>query len=451
MDEMNPQPTQEQARTVFEIPDCNMENLAAKITVLNKKAKRLKLEPIVTKVLSVERREQTEQILIGEDETGNAKFRFYKFWRTYFTVEILGASPVLPDWEFLGTLEHHEAGNILRSFPGSEIPEQYRQASKKCDHCQKIRSRKNTYIVRNKVTSDIKQVGHNCVHDFLGHVSPQRLALFAEFIREMQEIGTGGGSGERSVHIAPLLEMVAACALEKGFISRAAAQNYLEKSEGRGGVCSTADQAWNYLFPTPEMKKRGDLIHITDEARRLAQEVIQWVNEGHAGTGNYGHNLKIAFTLDYITRKQLGIAASAVGSYQKAMGKQREYQAKEKYGVNSQHFGEVGKREVFTVKVTGEHAFPSQFGTTILFRMEDFNGNICVWWTGNNVLEIGKTYQVKATVKKHDLYKEIRQTVLTRISIIQEVENKSQVQPEGGTNEETVNSDIDRGVNRVCG
>lgn len=412
-------------RTRFEIPEDNMAMLAEKIEGLNRKAKRLKCPAIETRVTGTERRLETESWPIGEDEMGNTKFEYVKVERVYFFVEILGAAPVLPDWEFLGTLEHHAGGNIIRAVPGFDVPESYRVGGQACAHCQTVRARKNTFIVRNKVSGDVKQIGRNCLRDFLGHVSPQQLGLFAETLETLELCGApgGGGSGERSVDTLRFLEMAAACVLKFGFVSRAAAQAYAEKSEGHGRLTPTSSETWENLFPSPERRKSGGVITPDAAACRLAQDALNWARAGGAGNSDYGHNLKITLSLDYLTPKHAGIAASAIGVYQKHLGTLAAREAKAKYGANSNHFGEVGKRDVFTLTVIGEHVFESAWSESlVLFRMQDRFGNLAVWFTGSGNLEIGKTYDVKATVKRHDKYKEINQTVLNRITVIREIE-----------------------------
>src|SRR4051812_40459568 len=91
-------------RDTYLIPNANLGELNAKLEKLNKRAAKLACEPVITKVLGVVPR----IIKDGMDS----------FVRNYYEIQVTGAAPKLPGgWQFLGTLEHTPAGNILRSVP----------------------------------------------------------------------------------------------------------------------------------------------------------------------------------------------------------------------------------------------------------------------------------------------------------------------------------------------
>ncbi len=436
---MEKQETKQEVKTVFEIPSQNMYTLSEKIVALNKKAKRLKCPEITTNILGMQVRKERKPLgYVTLDSAPDEAFGIVS--TTYYTVKVLGVSPVLPDWEFLGTLEHAtETANILRSVPGFEIPDDYKTGKQKCDHCNKIRNRKDTYMVRNKVSGDVKQVGHNCVADFLGHVSPQQLAMFAQFLKEMEDCGgeSFGGSGrERSVSVLEFMEMACALTNTKGFVSRAAAQAYADKAGGHGGINSTGSETFKYLFPSTEMKKSGDLMSITQKDTDFANEVIDFV-EAAESNNNFMHNLKVTLSKQFLVSRDAGLAAAAISAFHKSIGYQAERIKKARVGENSNYFGEVGKRAVYTLTVLGEHVFDSQhqFGPNEvrLYRMIDDKGNIATWWTGTGHLEVGHSYNLKGTVKKHDDYKGTKQTVLSRCAVVEDLGKAVVPAPEGRT------------------
>lgn len=121
-----------------------------------------------------------------------------------------------------------------------------------------------------------------------------------------------------------------------------------------------------------------------------------------------------------VEHRGLGLACSMVPFYQKHLGNEFQRAARMKEESVSEHFGEAGKRDTYELTVIGESSFQSNFGTTSIYRMRDANGNVAVWFTASGSLEVGKTYKLKATVKKHDDYKGIKQTVLTRCSLLKE-------------------------------
>ncbi len=388
--------------TLFKIPARNLSYLNERLEKLNRKAAKLGVAPVSTKVLATS----------------------YHKREAWYEIEVTGLAPKLEGgWTFLGTLEHTEAGNILRALPGQSIPEQYRTSPKTCDHCKTIRNRKDTYVVKSEA-GETKQVGHNCVRDYLGHTSPARIALLAELIREFQEAGNeGSGRIPNELSMTAFMEMAAEVVLRKGFVSAKAAQAYAEKSGGVAGLTTTAAEVWFQFFHDPKLEREHPewFFSVTEAGVILGGDALDYAKTLEAKS-DYEYNLRTIAQKVIITRRDAGLLASAIGAYQKHMGFQAERKAKEAKFANSQYFGTVGKREIFGVTVIGEHIFaPTEYGygqeNRVLYRMQDAAGNVAVWFTSGKKLEVGKTYQLKATVKKHDDYKGIKQTVLTRAAV----------------------------------
>ncbi len=108
-----------------------------------------------------------------------------------------------------------------------------------------------------------------------------------------------------------------------------------------------------------------------------------------------------------------------------------ERDAREERKRNSTHQGVVGERTEFTLTLTGWHAYEAVFGyqkrTVRLFFYEDSAGNQFVWRSTSGVtlrnsdgslipLKRGQVFEVRATIKKHDIYNGVRQTILTRVA-----------------------------------
>jgi hypothetical protein len=84
--------------------------------------------------------------------------------------------------------------------------------------------------------------------------------------------------------------------------------------------------------------------------------------------------------------------------------------------VESNHVGLIKQRLVIPeAEVVGVKYIPTDFGETTMYRFLDASGNVLVWFASNNTgLEMGRKYALRGTVKKHDEYKGVRQTYLTR-------------------------------------
>lgn len=91
----------------------------------------------------------------------------------------------------------------------------------------------------------------------------------------------------------------------------------------------------------------------------------------------------------------------------------------------SQFVGTIGKRENFTVKINRIIPLEGYYGVSFLHIMKDPDGNELKWICSsqNNQLKEGETYQIKATVKGHNIYDSIiygsvNQTKINRVVIM---------------------------------
>ena len=104
-----------------------------------------------------------------------------------------------------------------------------------------------------------------------------------------------------------------------------------------------------------------------------------------------------------------------VPAYKRAM----EQAQTERVGKKSQYVGSIKERLEETLTLLKITPISGIFGTVDIHRFLDENDNLIVWFANSNSnMEEGETYRVKMTVKKHEEYKSIKQTTVTRVSII---------------------------------
>lgn len=389
--------------TIYKIPEVNVGALNARLEKMNRKAKKLGLPPVTTAIVKVESIERNSYF------DGEKHVRCEPYFVAMYHLEVTGDRVQLPGgWMFVGTLEHVEAGNILRTVPGETVPESFRTVAAKCDHCKLARRRKDTYLVRD-AEGAIKQVGHNCVADYLGHATPEALALMAEIVREFSEAGNGDGEyfGVREKPVLFPGSFLALCIeviKQIGFVSSAIAKADPSR-------IATSREALIHYFPTPDLKRSRHHIRASAESIKKAETILAWAKTDALSTTNdYGWNLKLALGGESCELRNAGLLASAPSAYDRYMGKLVERATK----TPSKHFGTVGARGVFRLTVVGKNHFESDFGGTTLYRMTDVDGNAATWWTGTGNLEIGASYYLKGTIKEHADYKGTAQTVLSR-------------------------------------
>jgi hypothetical protein len=388
----------------YVIPDRNFGEFQFRIAKLAKRAARLGVGEIT---YSSEERSRTDA------KTG----------RVYLShaVTLTGAAPKLAGWTFVATLQHAgEAGNILRAVPGAEVPESFRTAAPNCDHCKAARMRRETFLVKSDA-GELKQVGRQCVADFLGHADPQKIASLCEIWAEVGGLcedaeGEDWRSGGRARERWDLLRFLTctACAMRNyGWISRTKARESNDPL-----VKATASHAFSIMSPSRDQANDPKFPRTNAEDAAEADRALAWFEAEilpKEAKSDYEHNLSVISRMPSIDPKAFGLAASLIMIHRRAVGAALELG---KRAAVSQHFGEVGKRAEFTLTVTMIREFESNFGVTKLHKFLDAQGNEAVWFASREKLRQGSTYVVKATVKAHNARDGVKQTVLTRCTVI---------------------------------
>lgn len=87
---------------------------------------------------------------------------------------------------------------------------------------------------------------------------------------------------------------------------------------------------------------------------------------------------------------------------------------------SGEYVGEIGDRDVFELRIKKAIALYGYYGISTMHIMEDADGNTFVWTTAAKSLAVGETYRLKGTIKDHKEYKGVKQTILTRCSIVKD-------------------------------
>jgi hypothetical protein len=424
---------------VFLVPVRNLDYLSKEIERINKRAAKLEVAPIT---LTETEREVVEYE--RRDDDGELVTAYYE--QVY--VILTGETPRVAGFEFVATLEHDDAGTIIRRVPTFEGEEfdltPYRDAKPEhCDHCGLDRRRKDTYIVRNAESGETKQVGRQCLKDFIGAHNPEKYARIAEYLRDFFEaleggyggdFGGGGGSGPSLYSILDVLAITSKTIREYGWVA---------KSKAQPGQSPTADWVDRYLT---SRTKDNDLKRCTPEPEddEKAKLVLDWARSDEfvekAGTNDYLWNLGVSCASDYIPLRRLGLVCSAVSSYDRerefTIRRDREQtERKDKTFV-----GTKDKREVFELTLLRIIWIEDRYqgGSKPLYIFNDADGNEVKWFASNSAgvaeqvqidgiedpqyhfepITEGQTYRVKATVKRHeDSDRYGKQTFITRAKI----------------------------------
>ena len=429
---MDENTTTVEAQDTFKIPEENFPKFEERILKLNRRAAKLGVPAI--RYISVDVIEDwvrnTKTDSINPKVAGQEYAEHYiEYPRLFKVTKVEGVTPQLAGWSFIGTLDHvSEAGVILRAVPGEELPKVYREAQPVCDHCRAQRRRKETFIVRNEA-GVYKQVGRQCVADFLGGVDPKNIARSLEYIYEAlrtagecEEEGGYGTLGGNRRYLKRVLAVTAAVIRECGWLSRSKAREL----DYAGAPRATADIVSSLLYKSKlDEDDRKLLRSVTAEDEAFAEQTVAWLTELRETSddlNDYLYNLTTLAQSATISPKSFGLACSMVATYQRHLGDLLRREKWAEANAKSRYFGTVGKRGVYTVTVLNVIFRESDFGVTKIHKLVTKEGNLATWFASAEPLKQGKTYEVKATVKKHEEFQGVQQTVVTRVSVVKEVE-----------------------------
>ncbi len=380
----------------YRIPLQNMQELQDKLAKLNRKASRLNCKPIELAIIATE----TEP---AEDNEINV----------YNIVTVTGQAPKVNGWQFVGTLELTEHGNMIRNIPNHEIPIEYQTMPITCDHCNVNRYRKKSYLLVNE-QGNYMQVGSTCLRDFTGHAEPHALALQAEWLaeveEEMQQMQSMCGFTQSPYYdLADYLAIVAQVIEEKGWMGAMQAREW--------DRISTAEFAWEKML--------NKTARPNSEHKALAETAIAWARNMDA-IGSYLHNLKTIANNGYLSNRDKGFGASMIIAYQREQERLAKEQEQAEKAKTSKHFGVVGKRADYWLTVTKKISWDGIYGTSYLVILEDAEGNVATWKTANGYqLTEGEQVKLKATIKDHAEYEGVAQTELTRCKILESTEQQA--------------------------
>lgn len=350
--------------------------------------------------------------------------------RKFIIVEAEGTAQ-LNDWEFIASVEHTSKGNIFsKAMTTVEIPERYRTMNPTCEHCNSNRQRKSTFIVHNTVTDEFKMVGNSCLKDFTFGLSVAAATWFASLkhvFEEEQELPISGGSywHQKYFDTKEVLQYIAETIRHFGYAktespdsTRSRFQTLMEVSKGQT----------RWMDPN-EVRHYQDLIEQvgfnpeSPEATKMVEEALNWLN-GQEIKNDYMHNLKVASDLEYTHSGNFGLLVSLFPTFNRDLERQAKMKEEREKGMMSNHQGKVGERLTINVEsvkciTSWESCFDGYHtSTTYVWKITDTNGNIFTWKTSTYLNEDNAPKTIKGTVKEHKIFREVKQTEVTRCKVI---------------------------------
>lgn len=418
---------------IYFVPSWRVDQVQVKLDKLVRRGKKLGCTPIAysvgeSRVYCVEHSQK-----VSSD--GNS-VEFSEILKSFTQVEVSGEAPKFDGWRLVARLLH--AGQtgadqtIVNAVPGETVPPQFRTSGCRCDHCQKDWVvRKDTFVVAKG--DEYKQIGTSCLRDFLGHTSPDNTVAMATYYSEVIAAVFNPDAEEREEDhfglwvrdgivksLPEVLAIVAAHHRVFGWFSRTVA----EKMDKVPSVC-TVERVIFCKAVSDDDKALVKQLTSTEDDEANAVKAIEWA-KSITGESDFEHNLKSIATSGHASHRTMGLSCAIYGAWRKAV----EVEASRKIAAETSiHIGTVGERiilheiKVLSARCIGE----GQFGATWLIKLTDDEGNAMTWFTNEEKLTAGSIVSIKATVKKHDEFRGVKQTLLTRVTEIATTEQAARL------------------------
>lgn len=347
-----------------------------------------------------------------------------------YIVDVVGKTPTIGGYSVLASIKHGDGLNIVNQAPGSniEIPESYWVAKPHCEHCGHKRSRKETVLLLGQ-DNLIKQVGKNCLADFLRSDDwANHLGFLAE-IEDSLQSSEGDGRlsfGRMTFNVQLIIERtsLALNSLNVDWIGKQDRFDLIRWVTGNFLGITANDKA-------EDARKLNDRFGKGIINQEKIDEVNEyWKNVDFSKLNSFQRNLKVLYEQKELKYKQLNMAvwiALAVLS-ETEEGRHLKLKAAERAKLNQEqneknkllnHIGSVGEKGLFKLKIVNISTFDSQYGEGNRVLFQDENNNEAVWFTSSSVLDFKKDIflNFKATVKEHSTYKGKKQTILSRVKV----------------------------------
>lgn len=352
-------------------------------------------------------------------------------FRSVCIVEVQGAATKVDGYVLLAVLGHQEEGfNVIRTVATAQhaesLHERFGKVSPSCDFCHTTRQRNDTFLLWNPDERTYKQVGRNCLQFFFPSIDPNVIAENLELLldavdycedlqaQDRDDYGdTLHRRGSQRYSVKVVLQYT--CAVVRSFggayISRRA-------QEERNLSTTTADEVRLAFWG----KDKRPAVTNVDE--NTAEAIIAWARTELVPSSDYEYNLQKLLSLDTVDENHVAFVVSAWASFFRAKEREAKRQAQREEFAHSEWVGKEGEMQNFAdVRVFWQKEFyHEEYGVSHLFKFITSEGNLLCAFTRSEdfvqAVKVGDTVHLRAKVKQHELYQDVKQTTLSHIKLI---------------------------------
>lgn len=307
-----------------------------------------------------------------------------------------------------------------------EVPAGMKGRKLCCEHCGASRRRAVSYVVESKDGSKAVEVGSSCLSDFLGGtVAPgftdaldANASALAQLSRLMEESPLAS-EGDIEEEIYNLLGLA----------------HYHIRI---GGYVPTKDATidhpatWRRVMADLGRLRRDDEdgIAVTMDDFMKGDRAATWCASMVGTERDTGFFSKASRVIDagISNMQQVPLVVGVVAAWVDNLMREKQDERREEEVRQSRHVGMPTERVSLVCSVRYLRTFIGDFGPRELVSMTDPDGNIVEWWasgSANKNLREGRTYEIMATIKKHDRvsggrHAGARKTVVTRVECLKD-------------------------------
>lgn len=417
----------------YMIPEENVENLEKKFKAAARKIHKInpELEPTMTKgnhtIVLVRKIEFRPCDCRSESTVKKVPYEARK-------VELkIPEEAVFADnnWAFGGSVEPSGVEgknfvdvNLSGKDLGFIVPTRYFSSNPcSCDYCKTDRKRNKTYLVVNRETGEWKQLGKECLKLFVAGIDVDAIATFESFIKEAEDAAKPGdeffyNKGFKFVKVADALALAYAVYRERGYLATRDSVGNPNDLCNKNIVQRKLTQQYgcNSDFLNITNSTRGEIDAMTFKADINVGDVISDVEQ--LPDDPYYNNLKVIVANEYVPLNKLGLLVSIPKAIDRYEEEKRRQEEKEKLASESNYLGSVGEK-ISVNFVSGREVAccETQFGILHIYEFKDANGNTVIWKTSSSK-DIPESGTVTGTVKAHEEYNGIKQTIILRAKIV---------------------------------
>ena len=393
------------------------------------------LPKVEKKLMSIKRKCET----LGNDflyEIGEPVYREYgekenKEIVKFITINVEGIAEI-NGYEIVGLIEPYGNGNVIKPMKeGAIIPERFRHTDCTCEHCNIKRARSQLLIVHNIENDTYKQVGKSCLKLYSGGLNAAAVASWYNELKELEESDGFIGSGCKYYRsIEEILEYTIPIINKIGYFNSDSRlpTKYLVSIMMQRKMKSERVRELNKEMAINNISVEFDKtdFEVTDTLESHVKEIINYY-KSLEDKSDFVHNIKLFLQDEYVEVKNTGFIVYLPEGYRRAKEREaerREREEREKKVRNNVHFG-TEKQRYKGVEYTGVYyisCYLTEFGETYIYRIALKSGEFITWktqkWLCNDKGEIlvKENGTVDFTVKEHSYYKNVAQTIVTRVT-----------------------------------